>query len=561
MAALTDGEELASPIPRLTSDILLDVFMRYSKIHRSSLEIGPDSSRWSRRFKDKTVNLTHVCRYWQSVAIDFPPLWAFIHVPSFTIPQIDEYIARSKDANISLYLTLSNLPTMTESGRKAYNKSVFDRIKNVLGQIRFFRLSDLRDKDMRDFTNSILQSTYNLDSLSISQYYRAIIAYGHDRQSPSKPEIVPLPSHLSTLSELILVGVVLGPEIPQFKNLSRFVLMDAKVTLKNIVEILAGCSQCLTHLELKNLELPHYDSEPELAPQKGRIRLEKLRRMDIDMLSCTAVDEMLSKHIEIPDMRQVAYRSCLDMAAHIEPEMFGDFLIRHFNNIDIVENEMTITVDSKTDRISLQAKNFLENYYFKPYFENHVSLLWELSVDVYTSMCLIMAPPALRSLKLVFPDVDSRPFLKHEGQTIHPPPPDEPPPTGMEYYTDDLEALRKFILKANFLQCISITLPCSSFQSMIYQNRVLAVLNSICFPSVEEDRFPNLHLVDLQQFNFNFKSAKELGAFTTVLSKWNQPRTILQFSEHRYLKEEIRNKIKSMVDNVSFVPDDFQKKP
>ena len=83
---------------RLPTEILEDIFIHYARDYHTENNGRPMQSvpDW--------VNVSYVCRYWRSVALNCPPLWTYLFMisPRWT----DELLARSKQAPLKLHLKL-----------------------------------------------------------------------------------------------------------------------------------------------------------------------------------------------------------------------------------------------------------------------------------------------------------------------------------------------------------------------------------------------------------------------------------------------------------------------
>ncbi|KAI0718114.1 hypothetical protein C8Q72DRAFT_153835 [Fomitopsis betulina] len=84
--------------PELLSNIFLDVAVRGSA----------DPPRGQSRMVGRWIHVTHVCRSWRETALQCAPLWSHLH--SSDSPKcIEEFLARSRDAPLSIQLCLNRL--------------------------------------------------------------------------------------------------------------------------------------------------------------------------------------------------------------------------------------------------------------------------------------------------------------------------------------------------------------------------------------------------------------------------------------------------------------------
>ncbi|KAF8156146.1 hypothetical protein BJ912DRAFT_1012910 [Pholiota molesta] len=109
LALKTQRNTFSPIIRRLSPEILYKIFY-FVRDNNSEIFIGEDGGRPMGELNPLTwvnmVNVTHVSRYWRSVAIDWPSLWA--HPPFSNLTWAEEMIRRSKEASLVIDIALKH---------------------------------------------------------------------------------------------------------------------------------------------------------------------------------------------------------------------------------------------------------------------------------------------------------------------------------------------------------------------------------------------------------------------------------------------------------------------
>lgn len=165
---------------KLLADILYIIFVEHFQSYREKLKTQPlDTIAPRFVYKDGGLGVTHVCRFWRYVALNYPALWNLIHVPSYHKDQVQEYLIRSGDGPLTLHFTVMHRPSVSLAAQKAYNEKVWEGLRDHLWRVKDLRLSDLGEDSMKDILPSFFSSSQELKSLSLSQYYTTFLSpYG-----------------------------------------------------------------------------------------------------------------------------------------------------------------------------------------------------------------------------------------------------------------------------------------------------------------------------------------------------------------------------------------------
>lgn len=99
----------AEPVPcwasRLPDDIVIEIVSLIRSDYTKHKHIVKDRHRI---FSSEWLPLTHVCRSWRFAAVSYAPFWTDINVAYWDDCQVEEYLSRSKQAPLNIFMVLSS---------------------------------------------------------------------------------------------------------------------------------------------------------------------------------------------------------------------------------------------------------------------------------------------------------------------------------------------------------------------------------------------------------------------------------------------------------------------
>ena len=217
-----------SPVSRLPPEVLATIFIHRAREHYDHQQgSSPSAPSW--------VNVSYVCRYWRSVALDCPTLWTyhFVVSPRWT----KELLVRSREASLRIRARMSNEFAWWPSLVNEWGKHV-ERIQELI----------LHVPD-RNFGHKSLYklSSYatRLQTLKISVWSdyceppgRGLVLLDGDSPALRTLKLSYCPVTFSSLKLAGLTTLVV-----------RYVPRSFPPTMEKLLAMLS-CMQALTHLEL-----------------------------------------------------------------------------------------------------------------------------------------------------------------------------------------------------------------------------------------------------------------------------------------------------------------------
>ena len=217
-----------SPVSRLPPEVLATIFIHRAREHYNHQQgSSPSAPSW--------VNVSYVCRYWRSVALDCPTLWTyhFVVSPRWT----KELLVRSREASLRIRARMSNEFAWWPSLVNEWGKHV-ERIQELI----------LHVPD-RNFGHKSLYKLSShatrLQTLKISVWSdyceppgRGLVLLDGDSPALRTLKLSYCPVTFSSLKLAGLTTLVV-----------RYVPRSFPPTMEKLLAMLS-CMQALTHLEL-----------------------------------------------------------------------------------------------------------------------------------------------------------------------------------------------------------------------------------------------------------------------------------------------------------------------
>ena len=260
---MSTGAETAcsSPILNIPDEILCYVFLIVFETSRSTVN---QSKRGRYKFKDRGVLVTHVCRHWRSVALDYAPIWTNIMADVYNLEQIGEYLVRSKSMLLTMHVSMDRIGfNSAQFGMPSIQEIITPHLSRVQDlTISGYNLAKSLRKPQFFIYSAVNVRSLKLESTCCSEIW--FPEYFDGLLGP--PSVQDSMRKFPRLGELHLHVVRPQAMLPWMNTLTRLCLQNQFVEAGALVKVLEQCSERLEYLKLSRVRIEASKSIP--ASQK-----------------------------------------------------------------------------------------------------------------------------------------------------------------------------------------------------------------------------------------------------------------------------------------------------
>ncbi|KAI0757789.1 hypothetical protein C8Q80DRAFT_1135394 [Daedaleopsis nitida] len=354
---------IAAPVNRLPPDVLFSIFRLFvdeieAQMKKQVLPMEPTT----RVNTDSLIRLTHVCRYWRSVALNAPTLWTCCDNRKIT--KLFTFFERSRNCLVSLHFGVVRVRSSGSPEEYRTNwRAIHERVGNLLVLLESSRLRRLRRLDLK-LTLDCKYQTVPFSDLCVPNLECFTISTDEELYDlPHRQTLwVPiLAGHTNLLKALAIWSVRNWLPSNIFPNLTHLTLSfrDVCATPRDLAIILGRTPR----LEYLFVDLLIHRSQPSLLPVSDHpITLDRMRSLVFSSCAYTLVMPVM-KSLVLPGhclVRLDEMHICVETDGHADP-LPPLPVIQHVRHMDIISDKYALLL--ATDDSSCGCGFFFQTFY------------------------------------------------------------------------------------------------------------------------------------------------------------------------------------------------------